>query len=235
MDPYYKSLIDRNPFGGPQKDQFADLWVPEVRGHYKDPTGRFVSISTSQGPQWVGLGQVTPDGYKVLDYNEETGDTKLEYKGMPFTMPMHKSVILPTVNNNPQLTTYKDFGGGLSSETDEQLMKEFKRVQEQTALIPSLGVLGDPATHLNGSPSHDDDGSHPAYTFSPDIMEQIKKNYEASGGDSSNVLTLKEFREKQSNGKLDPNISYLVPMTSPNGTTDFQLWKSTPPESNDGN
>ena len=53
-------------------------------------------------------------------------------------------------------------------------------------------------------------------------MEQIKKNYEASGGDSSNVLTLKEFREKQSNGKLDPNISYLVPMTSPNGTTDFQ-------------
>lgn len=246
MDKIYQSLIDRNPFGGKQKDQFEDLWVPEVRGHMQDGTERSVSISTSQGPQWVGVGQMTPDGYKVLDYNAETGDTKLEYNGMQFTMPMHKSVITPTVNYNPQLTRYGNFEA-----LTEDDAKRFAKLQEQDALIPMMGFLSDPTRvfdnkkyrdslpvverdpndQFGNQPSADDDGSHPAYTFSPDVMKQMKKNYEASGNSSENVMTLKEFRDGQLNNTLKPNTPYLVPFTNALGETDFQMWQHYPPDS----
>lgn len=204
--------------------------------------------------QWVEAGATLDTGWKVEGVDKETNQVKFSAKGVPVNVKVGLGVptgkidepykIVSSESYKPEFQNFtkekhdnfqNEFAGSVEQKKSNEFQGMFNAQSMQKIdsmkAYASSGAMSEADSNLDQSvvQTGDDqdletDDNNPAYKYHPDVIEAMKQNYEASGGDPTNIVSLEQFREMQMNGTAKEGIDYLVPMTV-KGVTDFQLYR----------
>jgi len=155
-------------------------------------------------------------------------------------LPLHKSIILDSnkqyqpewQQQHSDALTFNEFSGLNQYRQDKET---FDSMLEDVTGVPSFaidkmkkfggGALSTNEQQMLGAQTYAQDPTFEAgYKFHPDEVNMFKQNYEASGRDGSNVVSLEQFRQMQANGTAKTGVDYLIPYKDENGNVDFHTY-----------